>query len=249
MDKSFLVLFFKKELLPSFGVPMPWRSTLCALLVSTAAHAADKAVLIAGDGSLPVFDNALRGVSAYEPGAEILSATAQGAHAATLAHVLGAIASMHPARGQGCFVFATSHGARNDGVWLSVNDEYLTPDSLDRALDAGCGDAPTAVVISACFSGSFAQPPMARPNRVVLTAARADHTSFGCQAGRTYTVYDKCLLDALDAGGNWRRVYGFVKACVRAEEKRENVSASGPQGWFGRDVAALAPPQQSHQPQ
>ena len=224
---------------------MSWQLIFCALLFCTTAQAADQAVLIAGDGSLPVFDNAVAGIRARLTDADVLSATAKGAHAATLAHVLGSIASMHPARGQGCFVFATSHGARNDGVWLSVNDEYLTPAALDRALDAGCGDAPTAVVISACFSGNFAQPPMARANRVVLTAARADHTSFGCQAGRSYTVYDKCLLDGLDAGGNWRRVYGFVKACVRAEEKRENVSASGPQGWFGAEVVGLAPPVQA----
>ena len=209
-----------------------------------------KIVVVAGDGSLPVFDNAAQSLLARlkSPAGDVQRLSAlpdplqAGVRSATLDHVLAAVRSMHPATGQGCLVFATSHGARNEGVWLGVKDEYVTPAALDRALDAGCGDAPTAVVISACFSGSFAQPPMARRNRVVLTAARADHTSFGCQAGRTYTVYDKCLLDGLDAGGDWRRVYTFLKTCVRAEEKRENVSASNPQGWFGADVANLAPP-------
>jgi hypothetical protein len=98
------------------------------------------------------------------------------------------------------------------------------------------------VVISACFSGVFAQWPMTRPNRVVLTAARPDRTSFGCAAGRVYTAYDKCLLDALDAGGTWPRAYTSVKACVVAEEKRNDAFPSEPQAWFGSAVANLPLP-------
>lgn len=214
-----------------------------------------KSVLVAGDSSLPVFDNALAAVladlqasrSKTSPGIQLLSATKIGvaqhhARSATLDHVLGAVAGLKPGSGQGCFVFVTSHGVKHAGLYLSMHDEVLTPKALDRALVKGCSTAPTVVVVSSCFSGAFAQPPMTRANRVILTAARADRTSFGCQAGRTYTVYDKCLLDALVRDGTWTQVYATVKTCVGAEEKREDVEPSEPQAWFGAAVKNMALP-------
>ncbi len=218
---------------------------------ATAAHAAapDKIVLIAGDDSLPVFDNAIQNVQAdlvaSGAGAQDivrLSAASTGPAAATLDHVLAAVASMHPAPGQGCLVFATSHGGKHAGLYLANGDTFLTPRALDSALRQGCGAAPTVVVISACYSGSFTQPPMARPNRVVLSAARPDRSSFGCGAGRTYTVYDACLLKAWRPGAAWQTVFAVVKGCVRNEELIERARASEPQGWFGSKVGGLALP-------
>ncbi len=218
-----------------------------------------KTVLIAGDGRLPVFDNAVGDVEARldEWGggtrADIVrlsaapAAAADGARSATLRHVLAAVAAMKPAAGQGCFVFATSHGSAERGLWLQATNEYLNPRALDRALAQGCGDAPTAVVISGCFTGIFAMRPMTRANRVILTAASADRTSFGCGAGRTYTAYDKCLLDALDAGGTWRRAYGAIRRCVADEERRNDVEPSEPQAWFGAGVRGLKLPVQPFQ--
>jgi len=213
------------------------------------------AVLVAGDGSLPVFDNAVAGVRARlvarggaRP-ADIARLTASRrlvtkhqARLATLSHVLAAVEALKPAPGQGCLVFASSHGGRDEGLWLSAGEDFLTPGALDQALVEGCGDAPTFVVVSACFSGSFAQPPMTRPNRIVLTAARPDRTSFGCRAGRVYTVYDQCLLAAFDQGGTWQQAYARVKTCVSAEEDRDQVTPSEPQAWFGGAVANMGLP-------
>jgi len=224
--------------------PPAWAQTPAPGAVLTSSPA-DKVVLIAGDDSLPVFDNAVAGLRARlvtisRGRAEIrqLSATpslvAQHvARLATLSHVVSAISAMRPSAGQGCFVFATSHGVRQAGLYLSVRDEVLTPQALDGALARGCGDAPTVVVISACFSGAFATGPMRRPNRIVLTAARADRTSFGCQAGRDFTVYDRCFLDAVDHAATWPRAYALIKACVSAEETLQDVTPSEPQAWFG----------------
>jgi hypothetical protein len=217
-----------------------------------------KAVLIAGDGRLRVFDNAvtsvgrrLRDRGGSAPGdIQRLSAApavfaAGGVRSATLDHVLGAIAAMRPRAGQGCFVFATSHGSEEFGLSLQLNNEFLNPGALDRALVQGCGDAPTVVIMSGCFTGIFAQPPMTRPNRVVLTAARPDRTSFGCGAGRVYTAFDKCLLDAMDAGGTWPGAYASVQRCVVAEERRNHATPSEPQAWFGPAVAGLPLPMQA----
>jgi hypothetical protein len=239
-------LIFILVLAACSGVPRP-------VSVSAAANPApNKVVLVAGDGTLTVFDNAVREVQARlpaggaPPAVQRLSAMQVGGpdniQPATLRNVLDAVASMQPGPSQGCFVYATSHGGRDAGLEMEPSEDFLTPQALDRALLRGCGNAPTAVVISGCYSGVFAKPPMTRPNRIVLTASRPDRTSFGCRTGRRFTVYDKCLLDAFDAGGGWKQVYGFTKICVAAEERRENVFPSEPQAWFGPGVAALPLP-------
>ncbi len=221
-------------------------------LLAGAAPARDvppyTALLVAGDDSLPVFDNAVNAVATLlrRTGAatdvqRLSAAEAQGAGEASLAGVLQAVRGLRPAPGQACLVYATSHGVSGRGLYLAAGEDVLTPALLDRALDAGCGAAPTVVVVSSCFSGLFANGAMARPNRIVLTAARADRTSFGCGAGRTYTVYDKCLLDHLDEGG-WPGLHAALRRCVAAEERRERVEPSLPQAWFGPRAAGLRGP-------
>ncbi len=83
---------------------------------------------------------------------------------------------------------------------------------------------------------------MARPNRIVLTAARADRASFGCGADETYTFFDECLLHSLDRGSRWRDVFAATQSCVKQREAREDEAASMPQGWFGAAVADLPMP-------
>ncbi len=55
------------------------------------------------------------------------------------------------------------------------------------------GDRPTLLVISACHSGSFIDP-LRRPNRIILTAAAKDRSSFGCQPKSDNTFFIKELL-------------------------------------------------------
>ncbi len=213
------------------------------------------AVLVAGDDGLRVFDNGVAGMAAWlrdtggtEPGQVTrLSASPaviarQRVGSASWHHVMRAIESLRPAQGQACFVFITSHGIRDAGVALSYDDSVLRPAALDWALAAGCGNAPTVAIISACYSGGFARPPMTRANRIVLTAARADRPSFGCGVDETYTFFDQCLLDSLDHGPRWRDVFVATRSCVEQREAREDETPSMPQGWFGAAVADLPLP-------
>jgi len=82
-------------------------------------------------------------------------------------------------------------------------------------------NVPTVVIVSSCYSGSFAAGPMLAPNRIILTRPGANRPSFGCQADRTYTVFDECLLAALpgrpDCG---RGVFDASLACVRSASGR-----------------------------
>jgi hypothetical protein len=219
---------------------------------SVARAAGVKAVLIAGDGSLPVFDNAVSAMERMLRGGGVedihrLTANkalvARGAAAlATPENILATIAAMRPGPGQTCLVYATSHGAEGVGLVLSATDEALDPTALDAALLRGCGNAPTAIVMSGCFSGIYAEPPMTRPNRIILTAARPDRSSFGCQAGRVFTVYDQCLLNAVADGGRWVLANVLTKTCVMREERREAEKPSEPRAWFGDQVRYLTVP-------
>ena len=213
------------------------------------------AVLVAGDASLPVFDNAVTGVAAWLTGpAGVLPGyiTRLSAARTVIAHgdavpatgrqVLDAVGALPSGERTACFVFVTSHGIHGLGIALSRGNAVLTPVALDAALSRGCADTPTVVIVSGCYSGDFAAPPMARDNRIVLTAARADRPSFGCGAGRTYTVFDQCLLDSLPGGGTWRALFDRVRACVSAEEDAEDFDPSEPQGFFGAAVGDMAVP-------
>ena len=214
-----------------------------------------RAVLVAGDGSLRVFDNGVTGMAAWlrdsagtapdqitRLSASPTVIARQRIEAASWRHVIRAIEGLNPAPGQACFVFVTSHGISGEGVELSYDDSVLRPAALDRALTIGCGSAPTVAIISACYSGSFAPPPMTRANRIILTAARYDRPSFGCGADETYTFFDQCLLGTLHGGSRWKDVFAATRSCIEQREARDNFTPSMPQGWFGAAVADLPLP-------
>ena len=210
-----------------------------------------QAVLVAGDKAEPVFDNAVAAVGDWlarqgvaDDGIHRLSATAPPgsptAEPASTRRVLDRIAALRPAPGERCLVFITSHGQRERGIWLAYSGEFLEPAALARALSAGCGNAPTVVILSSCYSGAFTA--MRAPNRIIMTAARADRPSFGCQADRTYTVFDECLLGVLPRAATWRAVYDAELGCVQRRERELGVLASQPQAFFGKAVRNLALP-------
>lgn len=209
-----------------------------------------QAVLVAGDNAQPVFDNAIRALDTWLRGQGVAAADIHRLSAdpaprdskiepATLRRALGRIASLHAAPGDGCFVFITSHGGRGLGIYLSRDDEMLRPAALAQALAEGCGAAPTVVIVSGCYSGAFARAPMAAPNRIVLTAARADRSSFGCAADRTYTDYDACLLGTLAHAATWQAVSSEARGCVARRERQLGETPSLPQAAFGAAVRNL----------
>jgi hypothetical protein len=217
------------------------------------APAGWQAVLVAGDNAEPVFDNAVaavgrwlaaRGVAAGD--IHRLSARAQPGDAAvapaSAPRILQQIAALRPLPGQRCLVFITSHGKEDEGVWLAYDRDFLRPAALARALSAGCGAVPTVVIVSSCYSGAFTRGAMRAPNRIILSAARADRPSFGCQADRTFTVFDECLLAALPQAPSWRFLYRSDLDCVHRRERRMHVLPSQPQAFFGTAVHALPVP-------
>lgn len=138
----------------------------------------------------------------------------------------------------GCLVYFTSHGAPQG---VLVGDEILPPNILARMLDSTCGDRPTVVVMSACFSGVFLRP-LARPNRMILTAARPDRTSFGCSEDSRYPFFDDCVLKEAPASRDFAALAPAIRACVAAREKLENMTPpSEPQIYVGPELRPMLP--------
>jgi len=237
-------------------VKLTFALLIISLLASVAtARAAEvirwKAVLVAGDDSIDAFDNArdelgrklaLSGIaprdlidlsfSQTDPGGSIWPASIDNLRLALL--------DLHPSRGEGCLLHLTSHG-NEDGFFLG-DDPAITPELLSALLDESCGSVPTVVLVSACYSGIFTAPVMRRPNRVILTAARDDRSSFGCDAESDYTFWDDCLLRSYESGVSWREIYRRIDECISAKEKQQREPRSFPQGFFGSGVADLRAP-------
>lgn len=206
-----------------------------------------RAVLIAGDNNSPAFDNGVRSLreKLMARGVRdiaVYSSDAVRAAPVQLASTANVAAALRAGGGDACFVFVTSHGEER-GFFLRPDRRLFDPGSLDRVLNAGCGTLPTVVVVSACHSGTFMTPDMRKPNRVILTAAATDRTSFGCGTGDQYTYYDQCLLQQFDGVATWRELAVATRSCVEGLERRMGMRPpSQPQMFVGAQVAGLRLP-------
>ena len=93
-------------------------------------------------------------------------------------------------------VYLTSHGARDHKLaaahWpLSV--PWLTPEELREALDKA-GIRHRVVAVSACYSGGWIEP-LANDDTLVMTAADATHTSYGCGRLSELTFFGRAMFN------------------------------------------------------
>lgn len=214
------------------------------------------AVVIAGDwhahsgGPTEAFDNARRDVSAtlarlgFSPDAirqysvrpkryptvKPAKTDWRGIHTG-----LSALAARNTA---GCLFYITTHGAP-EGVL--VNDDVLPPQLLAALIDDACPARPAIVVVSACFSGVFVRP-LQKDDRMILTAARSDRTSFGCSEDDKYPYFDDCFLSSAPTAHDFAALGRAVQACVTRRERDTGAEpASEPQLWIGGRLRPLLP--------
>jgi hypothetical protein len=138
------------------------------------------------------------------------------------------------------FLSISSHGAQDPSIAVSnaqlpLND--LTEDDLSRALDES-GIKWRVIIISACYAGAFIDS-LKNPQTVVIAAAAADRTSFGCSNDRDLTYFGEAFYrDALPEARSLRDAFEKAKAAVDARERREQITASKPQAFFGAELEA-----------
>jgi hypothetical protein len=128
------------------------------------------------------------------------------------------------------FLFLTSHGERALLVveMPGLELEHLTPAALKRMLDRS-GIRNRVVVISACHSGSFIQT-LADQRTLVIAAARADRSSFGCADKRKWTYFGDAYFNrALRRERSFRKAFERARKLVERWEARERLVPSLPQ--------------------
>ena len=134
------------------------------------------------------------------------------------------------------FLAISSHGAKEPAIAVSnsqlplqdLNDEDLA-DALRES-----GIKWRVIIISACYAGGFIDS-LRDPQTIVITAAAADRTSFGCSNDRDLTYFGEAFYrDALPAARSLREAFDTAKKAIAARERREHVDASNPQAYFGK---------------
>jgi len=210
-----------------------------------------KAALMTGDDSIDTFDNARKTLTTEFLHMGVLPANIKelsmnpherkhGTMPSSAVNLAGALRELSVGDQDACLIHMTSHGSQQ-GFYLR-NGPPITPQALNRILDRSCGERPTVVLISACYSGVFVGPAMQKKNRIILTAARQDRTSFGCSSENEYTYWDSCLIDSLPKSDNWKSLYGMIQQCVETKESQLTYKPSLPQAYFGEQVSDLKIP-------
>ena len=111
----------------------------------------------------------------------------------------------------------------------------LTPSALARIL-AESGIKWKVIVISACFSGGFVEP-LRDANTLVITAADAFHSSFGCNYDSDYTWFSEALYDeALRETFSFADAFEAAKKTVSQRERAEGFQPSNPQIAMGSAI-------------
>lgn len=161
------------------------------------------------------------------------------ANRANLARALGEIG-----RRQGpedvAFLFLASHG-REDLFSLDFPEAGtgdLTSAEFARMLEAS-GIGPAVIIVSACHSGSFIDD-IAAPDRLIITAARGDRTSFGCRDGAEWTEFGESFFDrALRAEPDPRKAFPLAAEDVARKEAADGLVQSLPQISEGAEIGAV----------
>ncbi len=94
------------------------------------------------------------------------------------------------------FIHLTSHGAQDGKLsarFWPLEVAPVTPQQLRAWLDEA-GVRFRVISISACYSGSWL-PALAEPGTLVMTAADAEHTSYGCGRKSELTFFGRAMYD------------------------------------------------------
>ncbi len=133
-------------------------------------------------------------------------------------------------------LFLTSHGSQDHRLYVGLDPlplHQISPEDLRGALDAA-HIGWRVVVVSACYSGGFVDA-LRDEHTLVITAARADRTSFGCGSDSSITWFGKAFLaQALNQTTDFEQGFQLANHQIREWELRDGETPSVPQiaeGW------------------
>jgi len=151
-----------------------------------------------------------------------------------IAAALARIAEVMDKREDVLVLYTTSHGA-DYGIVYQDGDAgvgTIAPVRLAAMLD-GLGIRRRLVIVSACYAGVFV-PKLAEPDGVVMTAASADRSSFGCEADSDWTFFGDALVNhALRKGQPFAAAAKEATGLIARWEGLGKLRASNPQLAIG----------------
>ncbi|RZL93636.1 MAG: hypothetical protein EOP82_07035 [Variovorax sp.] len=117
-------------------------------------------------------------------------------------------------------IYLTSHGARDFQLAAAhwpLNVPGLTPHDLREALDAS-GIRHRVIAISACYSGGWIEP-LADEHSLVMTAADATHTSYGCGRLSELTFFGRAVFaEQLRKSRSFEAAFAAAVPVIRQRE-------------------------------
>lgn len=140
-------------------------------------------------------------------------------------------------------LYLTSHGTPQHQLMVEMPPMRLaqiTPDTLASMLAASAVKW-KVIIISACYAGGYIEA-LRDPHTLIITAAAADRTSFGCENGQDFTWFGKAYFaDALAQGLGFVEAFGRASTLVAEMEAANHLQASQPQLVMGEAMAARLP--------
>jgi hypothetical protein len=137
-------------------------------------------------------------------------------------------------------LYMTSHGSEDHHFSLSLwplDFHPIDPPALRSMLDES-GIRNRVIIIAACYSGGFVKA-LESPDTLVITAAAADRTSFGCSNEADWTYFGKAYFDeALRHTHSFIRAFEMAKPRIEERERKEGFDPSNPQIFVGAKIAA-----------
>jgi hypothetical protein len=168
------------------------------------------------------------------------AATTALANATNLGVVLNGIGKVMNPKKDVLVLFITTHGSKE---LLSVSFpgfalNQVTPENLSQAFKES-GIKNKVLIISACYSGSFI-PPLKSDDTLIMTAASADKTSFGCSNEREWTYFGDALFNhALRKTRSLPQAFEEALDLIKEWETKEGIAPSEPQISMGASISRV----------
>ena len=165
----------------------------------------------------------------------------------TLASTLNSVAKEIDHERDLLVLILTSHGSPAGlAVKAGAREEILSPRFLATTLRY-TGVRHRVLIISACYSGIFI--PLADADTMVITAADANHPSFGCRDRAQWTYFGDAFFNtAMRRAMTLKDAFNEARGIVRRRELRNGFDPSNPQMAGGESIepalvsAAPTPP-------
>ncbi len=140
------------------------------------------------------------------------------------------------------FIHLTSHGGADGELateFWPLEIDPVTPLMLERWLD-DAGVRWRVISVSACYSGSWIGP-LAGEGTLVMTAADATHTSYGCGSKSPLTFFGQAMyVDALNSTWSFEKAHAEARQLIERREREagKKDGYSNPQINVGEGVRA-----------